>query len=198
MAEKNNETIIVNGFAFSDETEAQQAKKEQEGIAYISGKLDMNHPQMVLEIYNKMVEEALFETIIGEMYLKELRDYLVTIPYLNQEEILPVPVIHRQASGEVSKPAVRKPAAKKQPKQEPKQNVHGWEWRAKLMTGISIALAVCVIAMFAIQMSVGSPNILNYENKIIDKYAQWEQQLEEREAAVREREKQAGSFGQEE
>ena len=66
------------------------------------------------------------------------------------------------------------------------------------MTGISIALAVCVIAMFAIQMSVGSPNILNYENKIIDKYAQWEQQLEEREAAVREREKQAGSFGQEE
>ena len=196
MAEKNNETIIVNGFAFSDETEAQQAKKEQEGIAYISGKLDMNHPQMVLEIYNKMVEEALFETIIGEMYLKELRDYLVTIPYLNQEEILPVPVIHRQASGEVSKPAVRKPAAKKQTKQEPKQNVHGWEWRAKLMTGISIA--VCVIAMFAIQMSVGSPNILNYENKIIDKYAQWEQQLEEREAAVREREKQAGSFGQEE
>lgn len=198
MAEKNNETIIVNRFAFSDEAEAQQAKKEQEGIAYISGKLDMDHPQMVLEIYNKMVEEALFETIIGEMYLKELRDYLVTIPYLNQEEILPVPVTHRQPSGEVSKPSVRKPAARKKTKQESEQKAHGWEWRAKLMTGISIALAVCVIAMFAIQMSVGSPNILNYENKIIDKYAQWEQQLEEREAAVREREKQADSFGQEE
>lgn len=197
MAE-NNKTIIVDGFAFSDEAEAQQAKKEKEGITYISGKMDMEQPQMVLEIYNKMVEEALFETIVGETYLKELRDYLVSIPYLKQEEILPVPVTHRQESGSVSRPVVRKPAAKKQTKRENKQTAHDWEWRAKLMTGVSIVLAVCVIAMFAIQMSVGSPNILNYENKIIDKYAQWEQQLEEREAAVREREKQAGSFGQEE
>jgi biopolymer transport protein ExbB/TolQ len=68
--------------------------------------------------------------------------------------------------------------------------------RAGIATGISIALAVCVIGMFAIQMTTGSVNILNYENEIINKYEKWEQELSEREAAVRELELENGISGQ--
>lgn len=43
--------------------------------------------------------------------------------------------------------------------------------------------------MFAIAMKSDSPNILNYETAVVNKYALWEQELSEREQAVREKER---------
>ena len=49
-------------------------------------------------------------------------------------------------------------------------------------------LAVSVIGMFIVASTSDSSTIINYENKLIDKYAAWEQELDEREAALKERE----------
>jgi hypothetical protein len=46
-----------------------------------------------------------------------------------------------------------------------------------------------IIAMFAIAMSSDSPTVLNYENELTDKYSAWEEELTEREAAVKEKER---------
>lgn len=54
----------------------------------------------------------------------------------------------------------------------------------RLFIAVSASLAVCVLAMFYISSTMGSPTILNYEEEIINKYASWEQQLIERENAV--------------
>jgi len=45
-----------------------------------------------------------------------------------------------------------------------------------------------VIGMFAVAYTSEHPNILNYERVIVDKYASWEQDLTEREDAIREKE----------
>ena len=49
-------------------------------------------------------------------------------------------------------------------------------------------MIVLVIAMFVITLTADQPNILNYVRALLNKYATWEQELTEREAAVRERE----------
>ena len=52
----------------------------------------------------------------------------------------------------------------------------------------NFALAVSILLIFLITATSGETTILNYEKKLQDKYAQWEQQLTEREKAVREEE----------
>ena len=42
--------------------------------------------------------------------------------------------------------------------------------------------------MVIITLMDSNPNILNYENRIVDRYAEWERELEEREQNIKERE----------
>ena len=85
MSEKKK--VKINGFVFTDEAEAEQAKKEAHGIHYVEERADMHHPETVLEIYNKMVKQELFETAVGFTYLKELQEYLIQNPSINNSDI---------------------------------------------------------------------------------------------------------------
>ena len=62
--------------------------------------------------------------------------------------------------------------------------------RCRILLSVNIVLIIIVIAMFAISLTSGSTTILNYETKIINKYEEWEQELDEREAALDALEKQ--------
>ena len=55
---------------------------------------------------------------------------------------------------------------------------------------INIALVIVVIAMAVIMATSQTPTIINYENKIQDKYAGWEEELQSREAQVKQLEQQ--------
>ena len=54
---------------------------------------------------------------------------------------------------------------------------------------LNIALLIGVIVMFWIATHTDHPNIINYETAITNRYAAWDQELNEREAAVREAER---------
>ena len=45
MSEKKK--VKINGFVFTDEAEAEQAKKEAHGIHYVEERADMHHPETV-------------------------------------------------------------------------------------------------------------------------------------------------------
>ena len=51
MIMSDKKTVKINGFVFTDEAEAEQAKKEAQGIHYVEERADMHHPETVLEIY---------------------------------------------------------------------------------------------------------------------------------------------------
>ena len=53
------------------------------------------------------------------------------------------------------------------------------------MVIINIALVIAVIAMAVIMSTSQTPTIINYENKIQDKYAGWEEELQSREARIK-------------
>ena len=68
------------------------------------------------------------------------------------------------------------------------------KWRMTL----AIILVLLVIAMFAISMSGSRPTVLNYRRTIENEYSSWKQQLDEREKAVREKERELGiAYGNE-
>ena len=56
----------------------------------------------------------------------------------------------------------------------------------------NVFLALLVAGMFFVAMTGNNPNILNYQNAVLNKYAAWEQELTEREQAVREKEQELG------
>lgn len=82
----------VEGYDFADKELAEKAAVEAEGIKYIKERTRMDDPDMVLKLYNQMIQEQMFETPVGLGFLYELQEYLHTIPYIKNEEVCPIPV----------------------------------------------------------------------------------------------------------
>lgn len=59
----------------------------------------------------------------------------------------------------------------------------------RMSLAVNFFLLLVAAGMVAIALLDSTPNIINYENKIQDKYAQWEMDLKEREAKVKEKER---------
>ena len=109
--EQEKTSMVVEGFLFANEAEAAQARKEAEGVKYVKEKAQMDDPEMVLRIYNKMIQQRLFDTAVGYSYLKDLQEYLQSIPFIRKEDIFPIPVQHPQVEESLRK-AKRAPAPK--------------------------------------------------------------------------------------
>lgn len=179
--------ITVNGFVFENLAEAEQAKKEAEGVTYIRAKLNMDEPESVLEIYNKMVQQELFETAVGYAYLSDLQNYLLSIPFIEKENILPIQVLHPALEESLQRRAKMTASAK-----EPEVLNVDFKKRFQIASFICGILVVCVVAMFIIMGTTNNATVLNYENELINRYEAWEQELLEREAAVSEKEEELG------
>ncbi len=196
MAGEGTPKNVIGGYAFEDEQIIAQATKELEGIKYIQSKINRNSPEMVLQMYRKLIEEKMFETPVGYGYLRELQEYLTTNPSINKVDILPIPIAKQKTSLlSVERPvekSVEKPVEKTPPKSEKKVEIKernvNYKTRFRGALVIIVVLVVIVAAMYAITATTNNPTILNYENQIIDKHAAWEQQLDEREKTLRQRE----------
>lgn len=171
----------VNGFIFESEEEAQKAQKEAAAIRYIKSQTQMDDPDKVLELYNKILIKKMFETPVGISFLVELQEYLRVIPYIKNEDIAGIPI--RTRASKLPEKTVVKTKVVKQLKND------GYKGRYQITLFLSIIFAVIIIGMFGISyISGNNVNILNYENQIIDKYENWEMQLKEREAELDRRE----------
>lgn len=178
MSEKRQE-FEVNGFLFRDEAMAEQARREVEGIRYIRERNNLDNPQMVLKVYKKMIEQQIFETPVGIVYLKELQTYLKGRPDIPKEEILPVLIEEKE----------RKEDGEEAPKSGTEKEKTG---RLSISLVANIILALAVIAMFAITLTSKHPTILNYEEQLLNKYSGWEQELKERERQIKVKEQELG------
>ena len=178
MRMKRDSTSVVEGFYFEDRDLLKEAKKEAEGVRYMKGRVDLQYPDRVLQIYRRMVEQGMFQTQVGYAYLQELQDYLLTMPQVKNEEIPPIPV---RAAVKVVDAAGTTAALREENK----------KWRRFFRGSVIVncVAAAVIVMMFAIAMSSSSPTVLNYENQILNKYSAWEQELEEREAAILKKER---------
>lgn len=197
--EQLQETYEAGGFVFRTKKEAELAQREIEGTKYLRQKLDMENPNAVFSIYQNLIEQDLFETPVGYCFLKELRDYLLMIPAISNEEVLAIPIQYPQTEEEEKKQKKeqkkeeqrkerQKEKEKAKNRKEQKKEGKNYKGRCQFFMVTSLILLISVVSMMLLAATSDNVNILNYENKLIDKYSSWEQELEEREQAVKEQE----------
>lgn len=197
--EQLQETYEAGGFVFRTKKEAELAQREIEETKYLRQKLDMENPNAVFSIYQNLIEQDLFETPVGYCFLKELRDYLLMIPAISNEEVLAIPIRYPQTEEEEKKQKKeqkkeeqrkerQREKEKAKNKKEQKKEGKNYKGRCQFFMVTSLILLISVVSMLLLAATSDNVNILNYENKLIDKYSSWEQELEEREQAVKEQE----------
>ncbi len=179
---EKKEEWSVGGFQFGTEKDMELAKAEQGKIAFMEKRMRYDQPESVLYVYHKAIENGIFQTPVGLQYLQKLYDFLAQNGLGERAESIPLRQVYSYDPREEIKPRIARKRV---------QSSKYKELRSKLRKSVilNILLVLMVIAMFIITLTGKNPNILNYEKKLTDKYAGWEQELTEREAAVREKER---------
>lgn len=180
---EKKEVWEIGGFRFDTEEEAKLAKTEQDKVNFLEERMRYDDPESILSIYNKAIENKIFRTPVGLQYLQKLKEYLEEKNLLNRARGIPqTPQNQNAQTREAPEPQMAR--ARVQPSQ-----YRALRSRLRKSVLLNIVLVLLVIAMFVITLTGKNANILNYERVLTDRYAEWEQELTEREAAVREKEK---------
>ena len=179
MAE--NQERSVGGYLFFTDKDAQLARTEEKKIEYLEARIDYSRPESILYVYDKAIHERIFKTPVGLGYLKGMREFLLAQEAIDPAKVMDIP-LYSTFDGEIRE----QPAPVKTRIQPQKKKEHPY-FTLSVILNILLVLAIC--AMFAISLNSSNPNILNYEKNIKNQYAAWEQELTEREQAVREKEK---------
>lgn len=171
--------FIVDRYLFETEEEYELAMSEKKKIQYIDEHTDYRTVENIAVLYKRMIETNMFQTPVGYAYLERLYDFLARNGVATDE--LPVISVKKKISLAGRKEVMRENRQLREEIERKKRN-------NTIIVTICIALAAMVIALFAVAFTGKHPNILNYENLILDKYSSWEEELTERENAVREKE----------
>ena len=182
----------AEGYGFYTEKDAALAENERHKVEYLEARLDYKNPEGILRFYNKVIEERVFKTPVGFYFLMNLQQFLKKQPGIAEDSIADIPmyVTFDSEFRDQASPA-RNRIRVQEKKPEPKRST-----LLPISLIINAGLIVAVIAMFAIALKADQPNILNYEKALTNRYSNWEQQLTERENAVRQRERELQLTGE--
>lgn len=169
----------VEGFYFEDETVARQAMREYMYIEKMQEKVSMLQPNDLKDFYHKLIDKHIFSTQVGLTYLYEIRSTLIENYQFEDEALdkIVIPMVKQEvptlSDDSASKAAEEIMALK----------------RTKILLFAAVGILICVIIGFFVIIATNE-NIgyINTENKILNKYSQWQEELDAREQALDERE----------
>lgn len=169
MEEKKNE---LEGYLFLNKRDFVKAEKEKAVVEQMKHTVNWKNPSVAYKLYNKILDKNSFSTIIGINFLRELREIIVRSGINTQEGLRPIPV------------------KKQEVKVDEYQVLYEDIKTANRIKKIIIAFLVFIIAgMLGVSYFTPYTIFTDYEEKIKNEYSAWEQELEEREAALKEKEK---------
>ena len=177
---------IIDGFSFADDADVSLVSSEIEKIKYIAGKMNMDNPRGVLAVYDKLITSGIFVTPVGYEYLRTLQSYLYKCKDIPDDAVkeIPVPISYTRALNLRSEERDERIQADRQ--MRTLRKTFRTEYKVSLI--VNIILIIMVIAMFVITLKAENPNMINYRTAILNQYSEWEQELNEREAAIKQRE----------
>lgn len=180
----SKEELTYEGYVFASPDDVELAKNEIKKIEYIRTKIGYKDIDMLVNVYNKALENKSFVTPVGLSFMHDLRAYILKNSD-GEIELSPIPLYttFRRLSLSDKEPKVRTRVTKAQ-KEELDMKTKNRNLR------MVCAILVVVIALMVVITFTGStPNILNYKQAITNQYAAWEQDLTEREKLIREKER---------
>lgn len=175
--------LTVGGYVFATHDDAELARNEIKKIAYIESKMDMNNMRVVQGIYNKALESGTFQTPIGMEFMHSMYASLINSG-IDKDSVAPIPLyttFRRLDSLDGERHKIK--ATKKQQKELSIKE------RYRNSVIVNAILAALIVIMFLITFNGESANAINYKSAVINRYSEWEQELSERESAVREKER---------
>lgn len=180
MDKSQQEASSVNGFVFGSAEDVELAKNELNAAKYIEKKIADKNANTVLAIYRAALDKKMFRTPVGYSYMHDLQKRMIEAG-IDASEIAPIPLYQIYGSpAQEDKPArVIKVKKKKEP----------LERRNAMLTVVNIILLALVIVMFLISVSGSRPTVLNYRRALENEYSSWKQELDERESAIRAKER---------
>lgn len=176
----DQDALIVDGFVFPSFKEAQVALKEKKNIEVIRVRTPLQNGSACYDLYLKLIERDMFKTMVGYSFLYELRQRLIG-EFGYEESLLPTVILPKRMEydkvNEMNHGVLE-------------SKIERLLLVQKRLKIIIAALAVMVAAMFVIAAVNPNSGYINTENKVLDKYAAWQEELEQREQAVKEKEAQ--------
>lgn len=175
---KNEERLIVDGYLYGNEDDAKLAAEELKTAEFLESKINYENVQTTLKIYQKAIKEKIFKTPAGLEFLKKMRNEMIKrgVP---EETIGGIPLYKVFSREEENKP-IRV--------FQVKENNDGTKEMLNFSLWANLGLIIIVIGMFIITIMGENVNVINYRHKIENEYSVWQQELEEREAVIREKE----------
>ena len=175
---EKKERLVFDGYLYGNEDDVKLAKEEMKTAKFLQSKINYDDIQMTLKIYDKAIKDRIFKTPAGIEFLKVMR-YEMIKRGMPTENIQPIP-LYLVFSKEPEKRPIRIFQVKERD-DNLKENFRISLWA-------NIALVILVIGMFLITLFGNNTNIINYRYKIENEYVGWQQELQEREAIIREKE----------
>lgn len=176
----NNSDLVVDGFVFLTTEEAQAAREEYDSIQVIKQKIKLEDKDNVYMVYQKLNDRKLLKTPIGYVFLKQLRNILINDFSYDPKDLEDITLTANIST-------IHTKYNKTEDDRRLLIQLKGRMRRYKQLVGV---LIVIVIAMFVITATNKNVGYVNVENKILDKYADWEEELNMREADIEKREAQ--------
>lgn len=182
---EKQDDLVVEGYRFATVADAETARMELKKIENLEQKLDYRRPQNVLLVYNRAVDNRVFLTPVGFSYLQKMQRELLKwgVP---ADKVRPVPLYATFSNKTANSRSIRLSVAQRHP-----------EYQGRFLASllINIVLIFLVAAMVVFAWNTDTPNIINYRQAIENEYSEWEQDLTQREQAVRDAERKLDTQG---
>lgn len=189
--------FTYQGFILHSEEELLEAKKESEAISYIKSQADLSNVKVAIKVYNRLIEKETLVTVLGVEFLKNLREQILASGVVAESSLKALP---RAKS-------FQKETEKKLSKEQ--KLIEYYRDKTKNQMIVIIALCAVIVVMFLIRIFGSGSPFKDYEQKVLNEYGgwqdeltlkeqqlrAWEQDLYEREAAIGQQNSQTGGNG---
>ncbi len=172
---------VVQCFSFANSNDYEKAKKEQETVAYIKSNTNLSNIKVVAKLYSSLIEKETFDTIIGYTFLQELRQLLLSQDMITEAALPPIPVDAKEAK------LLKETVANEQ--LEKYKNLYiKTSHKKKISLYANFFLVTIVIIMMILSVMTKSQANGKFEEKILNQYASWKQELQQKEEELDKRE----------
>ena len=167
---EKGKVYTYQGFTFQSEEELAEAKKEAEVVAYIRSQADLGNVKTVVKLYNRLIEKETLVTVLGIAFLQELRSRALESGTVAESSLKSLPV----------------PEKKEKVRPEPKMTkerklLEFYREKTKRLNLTVAVLCIVIVILFAIRLFGTASPFADYEQKVLDEYAGWKEELTEQE-----------------
>lgn len=174
---------VIMGFEFKDEFSYNQAKDELEKIQKIKGDYNIKDIGQLLSLYNRLIDEEVYQTPVGITFLKTIQKELYGKANTLKQSIRNIPAASYDSNAKGG-------GLKGGDTQKTKKGAVGkYKDLYIKMLIINVVLVVTIGVMFVITKHSEKYDLDYYRESIENDYINWENNLKEREAALTQQEK---------